>query len=179
MKKNHCPHNHIVGQAVEFSYNRGQNIIAKCIGCGQLLFCDAPQIIRTPSGEYVYLCADCRKKPVCSICGKKIRPDELYLGECIVCGQVFVLCGRCKRKRVSLDITSDFSPEEIAKRLYAIIDEIVNRRPKRKKFPWFSFWKKKKKGITSNFPLIMNINMYFTDADVDSDFYDDTDIDDR
>ncbi len=167
-----CPHKKLIGRKLEWIAIPG-GMPQSCVSCGSVYLTDIPKVIKTPSGVGIHLCNDCRKDLKCGLCGEKLRDNsELYVAECMHCNTFLFICKRCADRRLFVDLSKSIEPDELVARLYSIVNELMEaNKGRRLRSFWGSLFKKKKSpDLQQLFPLIMNINMYFSE-DMGTDFY--------
>ncbi len=171
--KKRCSHKRVIGRAIQYQI-LPSGVPQVCERCGKVFVLETPKVIKSVDGDTgVYLCPSCREKLRCDGCGKVFKLEDGFIGECVFCSSIVFFCPRCAKKRIYINLSASPDPEEVVKKLYSIIEELMEMgKAKTGKWNIFNLFRKKKKGgYKSLFPLIMNINMYFNDDSVD--FYED------
>ena len=168
MKKKRCAHKRVIGRMVQYQI-LPPGLPQLCQRCGKVFALELPKAIKGPSGDAIYLCPDCLSRLRCDGCGRAFELKDGFVGECLTCSSVVFFCQRCARKKLYINLSASPDPEEIVRKLYAIVEELVDiGRNKTNKWSLLNLFRKKKKGGSKPpFPLIMNINMYFNDDAID------------
>ena len=170
-----CRHKYI-GRSVRWEI-LGNGIPMECHFCNTVFISEAARSIRLPMGSRAHICEKCLSNIICEKCKKPIN-GQLITAECVSCGQVAFFCKSCARKALFIDLDKQERPEVIAGKIFSLIQDLVNTGGQ-KQGPWARFInlfrKKKTKNPVELFPLIMNINMFFTDP-YDMDEFMDGDI---
>ncbi len=168
MAQKRCRHKRLIGRKVEWVATE-VGTPQRCDGCGKLFVPDIPRQLLAPSRSSAYLCPECIKNLRCHRCRRPFDLKEGSVAECFSCGTVLFLCPRCAKKSLYVNLSDNPTPEELVGKLYRIIEELMNLG--RKKSGGWNLWnlfkKKKSPPSNGNFPLIMNINMYFQEDSLD------------
>ena len=171
-KRVSCNHKKLIGRRIEWFAIPG-GTPQGCYKCGKIFIPDIPRVIKSPSGVGLYVCRDCLSSVKCDLCSARINNEkDMYIAECLYCNNYLLLCPHCAKKKLFIDFSNSSDPEEVISKIYSIVNELMDmNKNRRTKSFWANVFKKKKKpNLEQLFPLIMNINMYFSE-DMGSDFY--------
>ncbi len=163
-----CRHKYVGRSAFWEAAAPGQPL--ECRFCDKVFVSDSARILRLPMGSKLNICQDCLSKMACSKCGKKLSA-HFFTAECLSCGVIDLFCPDCAEKALFINLDKQERPEVIAGKIFSLVQELMNTNNKSQgplgRF-LNMFRKKRPKNPVELFPLIMNINMFFSDPyDVD------------
>jgi hypothetical protein len=71
----------------------------ECAYCSRFFVSKRYFIMSLRTGEEFGICEKCLLDILCDSCGKKLHPHELYVEECSICDQIYVVCKDCHREK--------------------------------------------------------------------------------